>query len=98
MPYSSNRGVRIYYGVYGEGPPMVLVHANPFDHPGTPAERVAALRTAFDETLRDPAFLQEAQNSRLEISPLSGADIAGLVAKLYGAPTEVIAAAKATTE
>lgn len=56
------------------------------------------LRTAFDETLWDPAFLQEAQNSRLEISPLSGADTAEPVAKLYGAPTEVIAAAKATTE
>jgi 3-oxoadipate enol-lactonase len=32
MPYSSNKGVRIYYECYGEGPPMVLVHANPFDH------------------------------------------------------------------
>jgi len=24
--------VRIYYEAHGEGPPMVLVHANPFDH------------------------------------------------------------------
>lgn len=32
MPYASNKGVRIYYEVAGEGPPMVLVHANPFDH------------------------------------------------------------------
>jgi 3-oxoadipate enol-lactonase len=32
MPYASNNGVRIYYETYGEGPPMVLVHANPFDH------------------------------------------------------------------
>jgi 3-oxoadipate enol-lactonase len=32
VPFASNRGVRIYYETYGEGPPMVLVHANPFDH------------------------------------------------------------------
>jgi 3-oxoadipate enol-lactonase len=32
MPYASNNGVRIYYETTGEGPPMVLVHANPFDH------------------------------------------------------------------
>jgi len=32
MPYASNNGVRIYYECYGEGPPMVLIHANPFDH------------------------------------------------------------------
>jgi 3-oxoadipate enol-lactonase len=31
MPCTSNRGVNIYYETYGDGPPMVLVHANPFD-------------------------------------------------------------------
>ena len=32
MPFSSASGLRIYYEVAGEGRPMVLVHANPFDH------------------------------------------------------------------
>jgi 3-oxoadipate enol-lactonase len=32
MPFASNRDVRIYYEVYGDGPPLLLVHANPFDH------------------------------------------------------------------
>src|SRR5262245_44857631 len=32
MPFASNRSVRIYYETYGDGPPMMLVHANPFDH------------------------------------------------------------------
>ena len=32
MPFASNRSVNIYYETYGDGPPMVLVHANPFDH------------------------------------------------------------------
>lgn len=32
MPYSTNKGVRIYYEVSGEGFPLILIHANPFDH------------------------------------------------------------------
>ncbi len=32
MPYSKKNGVNIYYETSGEGPPMVMVHANPFDH------------------------------------------------------------------
>ena len=32
MPYSKLSGVNIYYEISGEGPPMILVHANPFDH------------------------------------------------------------------
>lgn len=32
MPYCSVNGIRIYYEVSGEGFPMVLIHANPFDH------------------------------------------------------------------
>src|SRR5262249_12583869 len=35
--------------------------------PGTPPDRVAALRKAFDETLADPAFLADAQHQRLEL-------------------------------
>jgi pimeloyl-ACP methyl ester carboxylesterase len=32
MPYSRANGVDIWYEVVGDGPAMVLVHANPFDH------------------------------------------------------------------
>jgi len=32
MPYSIGNGIKIYYEVSGEGSPLVLVHANPFDH------------------------------------------------------------------
>src|SRR6187397_2592379 len=31
MPFASNHGVKIFYEICGDGPPMVLVHANPFD-------------------------------------------------------------------
>jgi 3-oxoadipate enol-lactonase len=32
MPYSRTNGVQVYYEVSGEGFPLVLLHANPFDH------------------------------------------------------------------
>lgn len=32
MPYSQANGVDIWYEVAGDGPAMVFVHANPFDH------------------------------------------------------------------
>src|SRR5882672_10765845 len=32
MPYSSANGVKIWYEVKGDGPVLVLIHANPFDH------------------------------------------------------------------
>jgi 3-oxoadipate enol-lactonase len=32
VPYADNKGAKIYYEVAGEGPPMILVHAMPFDH------------------------------------------------------------------
>src|SRR5258705_13412913 len=31
MPYSNENGVNIYYDISGQGPAMVLVHANPYD-------------------------------------------------------------------
>ena len=32
MPYSKAKGIKIYYEVSGEGFPLVLIHATPFDH------------------------------------------------------------------
>ena len=40
--------------------------------PGTPADRVAALRQAFEETLKDPDFIAEAEKTQLEIDPMTG--------------------------
>ncbi len=57
--------------------------------PGAPPERVAALRRAFDETLRDPLFIEEARTERAEISPMTGDELARLVNDLIGAPDDI---------
>jgi len=57
--------------------------------PGVPAERVAALRRAFDLTLKDAAFLQEAKTQRAEIQPMTGAALEAIVRDIIGSPLEL---------
>jgi tripartite-type tricarboxylate transporter receptor subunit TctC len=58
--------------------------------PGAPADRVAALRRAFDLTVKDPAFLQEAAGMGFEVVPQSGERIAALIASIMATPKEVV--------
>lgn len=43
--------------------------------PGLPEERVAALRKAFDETMKDPEFIEECKKGKLDLNPLSGLEL-----------------------
>ena len=63
--------------------------------PGVPADRLAALRRAFDETVADPEFLAEAGKGGYEIRPVKGADIEAIVAEAYRLPAAVVAATAA---
>lgn len=69
-----------------------LVMERPFAAPpGVPAERVAALRRAFIETLRDPQFLAEARAVHLEIrNPRSGETVQALVGELLRSPQDQV--------
>jgi len=60
-----------------------------------PAERMAALRRAFDATVADPAFLAEAQGFGLTVAPMTGEEVARHVTELYATPPDLIARAKA---
>lgn len=62
--------------------------------PGVPAERVAALRKAFTDTLNDPALRADAQKGQLDLDFLSGADLQALVTRLYALPPAIVARAK----
>ena len=58
--------------------------------PGTPPERLAQLRSAFDATVKDPAFLQEAAASGFEVMPQSGEEIAARVAAAMATPRNIV--------
>jgi tripartite-type tricarboxylate transporter receptor subunit TctC len=51
--------------------------------PGTPRDRVTMMRNAFNATMKDPEFLAEMKKSKLEINPLSGAEVDATVKKLF---------------
>ena len=54
-----------------------------------PAERVAALRKAFDDTMVDPDFLAEAREAHLDVSPVSGVDLQKLVSEVASTPKSI---------
>jgi tripartite-type tricarboxylate transporter receptor subunit TctC len=66
--------------------------------PGVPADRVKALREAFDKTLADPEFLKDAETQRADLDPMTGAELEALVRKLIGVPADLKAKVKAAIE
>jgi tripartite-type tricarboxylate transporter receptor subunit TctC len=66
--------------------------------PGVPADRVEALRQAFDATMREPAFLKEAESMGFEVVPQSGERIAALVATALATPKDIVRLAERATQ
>ena len=58
--------------------------------PAVPADRLQAMRTAFDATMKDQQFLTEAEKMRIEVNPLSGSDLDRMFKDAYGTPSEII--------
>jgi tripartite-type tricarboxylate transporter receptor subunit TctC len=53
-----------------------------FTTPGVPADRMAALRRAFDATVKDPEFLADAKKTNLTVGPITGEDLQKLVSEV----------------
>ena len=61
--------------------------------PGLPQERAAALQQAFTDTVKDPEFLAQAKQQKLEINPVSGSEIEKLLKEAYQTPAVIAAKA-----
>ena len=59
--------------------------------PGTPPDRVAALRKAFMDTLNSPKVLEQAKRQKVVVSPASHETIEKTIAGLYDAPPDLLA-------
>jgi tripartite-type tricarboxylate transporter receptor subunit TctC len=65
--------------------------ARPFaGPPSMPADRAKLLRHAFDETMKDPAFVAEMTKVHADVDPTSGEELQKLVARLYATPKPVV--------
>jgi tripartite-type tricarboxylate transporter receptor subunit TctC len=58
--------------------------------PGTPPDRLAVLRKATLETLRDPEFLADAKKLNVDIEPVDAEATAKMVEKLFATPPAVV--------
>jgi tripartite-type tricarboxylate transporter receptor subunit TctC len=60
-----------------------------FAPPGISQGRLSVLRSAFDDTMTDPAFLAEARKLGMEVNPVRGEDVQALVTRIMRTPAEL---------
>ena len=66
--------------------------------PDVPADRMAALRRAFDQMVKDPEFLAEAGKTKMDISPSSGEEAQKVAESMLNMPPKIIQRAKVLFE
>jgi tripartite-type tricarboxylate transporter receptor subunit TctC len=59
--------------------------------PDVPAERVSALRLAFERMVKDEAFLADMARTRTEVRFMSGVEIERLIRRVYAFPPAIVA-------
>jgi tripartite-type tricarboxylate transporter receptor subunit TctC len=62
--------------------------------PGVPGDRLVALRKGFMDTLRDKAFVEEAEKMGLEVSPVSGDEVLKILTAAYATAPELVERAR----
>lgn len=75
--------MRIVFSRQAMGRPLALP-------PGVPADRVAAIRTAFDKTVSDPQVVAEAKQAKLELNPVSGEEVQDIVKEIFQTPPDLV--------
>jgi tripartite-type tricarboxylate transporter receptor subunit TctC len=65
-----------------------------FMPPGVPADRVAAMRRAFADTMKDPEFIDDAQKRRVDVEPVTADELARLTQQLMAIPSDTVARAR----
>ncbi len=66
--------------------------------PDVPAERVEALRRAFDAMMKDPDFIAEAMKTQMDMSPSTGEEAQKIAGGIVNTPPEIAARAKELIE
>ena len=61
---------------------------------GTSPQQIEILRKAFDDTMKDPQFLADAERMRIDIDPLPGTKVQEVVMRLFATPKEIVERAR----
>jgi len=85
------RVMHLIYGTHALGRPISAP-------PGIPAERVKALRDAFNATMKDPMFLAEAAKQDMPIDPWTGDQTERVIAQFAGYPSAIYSRARSVLE
>lgn len=85
--YVSNENDRLALNIVFSRQEMGRPYVAP---PGMAANRLRSVRSAFDATMKDPAFLADAKKADIDIEALNGQQVSALVAELYKTPQDVV--------
>jgi tripartite-type tricarboxylate transporter receptor subunit TctC len=77
----------VYFGPNEMGRPYI-------GPPGIPQDRLQAVRRAFDATMKDPAYIAEAESQQMDVEPMTGEEMQDLIKSFYATPPEILARLK----
>jgi tripartite-type tricarboxylate transporter receptor subunit TctC len=77
------QAIEFLYAGQGIGRPFVAP-------PDLPADRLKMLRDAFDKTMKDPEFLEDTKKQKIDVEPVTGAQLEALIKKIYATPKETV--------
>ena len=77
------QAIRFLYAGQGFGRPFLAP-------PDVPAERLRALRDAFDTTMRDREFVDDVRRQKLDLAPKNGEELAALARSIYATPRPIV--------
>lgn len=55
-----------------------------------PADRVATIRSAFDETMKDRGFIEDMRKSNMTLRPVKGVEVTRLIRETYAPPEPIL--------
>lgn len=79
----TRKALTFLYAGQGIGRPFVAP-------PALKGDAEKTLRTAFDTTMKDPAFVKDAKQQKLDVEPVSGDRLAKLINDLYATPKPIV--------
>jgi hypothetical protein len=65
-----------------------------FMGPGVPADRIAAVRSAWEQSVKDPEFLQDVERQGLDLDPISAGELTDTVRHIYALPAAAVERAR----